>query len=77
MEVRIAVQHAGREITLESDQSSDQVQELVSKAVTGDDPLLVLVDERGRRVVVPADKVAFVEIGEESSRRVGFGAASA
>ncbi|MGH3365721.1 MAG: DUF3107 domain-containing protein [Nocardioidaceae bacterium] len=77
MEVRIGVQHANREITLESDQSSDQVQEIVNKAVAGDDPLLVLVDERGRRVVVPADKVAFVEIGEEASRRVGFNAASA
>ncbi len=77
MEVRIGVQHAHRELMLESEQSSDEVQQLVAKAMSGEESLLVLVDERGRRIVVPADKLAFVEIGEESARRVGFGAASA
>ena len=77
MEVRIGVQHAHRELMLESTQSSDEVQELVSRALNGQDQLLVLVDDRGRRIVVPADKLAFVEIGEESARRVGFGTASA
>ena len=77
MEVRIGVQHAPRELTLESAQSSDEVQELVAGALTGKERLLVLVDDRGRRVVVPADKLAFVEIGEESTRRVGFGTATA
>jgi hypothetical protein len=77
VEVRIGVQHAHRELMIESSQSSDEVQQLVARALSGEDPLLVLVDERGRRVVVPAEKLAFVEIGEESARRVGFGAASA
>ena len=77
MEVRIGVQHAHRELLLESEQSSDEVQQLVAKAMSGEEGLLVLVDERGRRIVVPSDKLAFVEIGEESARRVGFGAASA
>lgn len=76
MEVRIGVQHAPRELTLDSAQSSDEVQEIVSNALSGDERLLVLVDERGRRLVVPTDKLAFVEIGEESGRRVGFGAGS-
>jgi Protein of unknown function (DUF3107) len=76
VEVRIGVQQA-RELTLESAQSSDEVQEAVSQALTGQERLLVLDDERGRRVVVPADKLAFVEIGEESARKVGFGQASA
>jgi hypothetical protein len=73
VEVRIGVQHAHRELMLESSQSSDEVQETVSRAISGDESVLVLVDDRGRRVVVPADKLAFVEIGEESARRVGFG----
>jgi hypothetical protein len=77
VEVRIGVQHAHRELMLESEQSSDEVQQLVAKAMSGEESLLVLVDERGRRIVVPSDKLAFVEIGEESARRVGFGAASA
>jgi len=77
VEVRIGVQHAHRELMLESSQSSDEIQQLVSKALSGEEPVLVLVDERGRKVVVPAEKLAFVEIGEESARRVGFGSASA
>ncbi|MGH3387203.1 MAG: DUF3107 domain-containing protein [Nocardioidaceae bacterium] len=76
MEVRIGVQHVNRELTLESAQSADEVQDTIAKAVSGDEPLLVLTDEKGRRVVVPADKLAYIEIGEESSRRVGFGSAS-
>jgi hypothetical protein len=62
---------------VESSQSSDEIQQIVSKALSGEEPVLVLVDERGRKVVVPAEKLAFVEIGEESGRKVGFGAASA
>jgi hypothetical protein len=77
VEVRIGVQHAHRELLLESEQSSDEVQQLVAKAMSGEESLLVLEDERGRRIVVPSDKLAFVEIGEESARRVGFGTASA
>ncbi|MPZ59999.1 MAG: DUF3107 family protein [Propionibacteriales bacterium] len=75
MEVRIGVQHANRELTLESAQNSDEVEATVSEAIQGKEPVLVLVDERGRRVVVPSEKLAYVEIGEESGRRVGFGAA--
>jgi hypothetical protein len=36
--------------------------------------VLTLVDERGRRVLVPADKLAYVEITENETRKVGFGA---
>ncbi len=73
MEVRIGVQHANRELVLESSQTSDDVQGIVADALTSDDRLLILVDEKGRRVIVPSTRLAFVEIGQESSRRVGFG----
>jgi hypothetical protein len=32
-----------------------------------------LNDSRGGQVIVPADKIGFVEIGEQAERRVGFG----
>jgi Protein of unknown function (DUF3107) len=76
VEVRIGVQHVNRELTMESAQSAAQVEKAIAKALSGDEPLLVLTDEKGRRIVVPADKLAYVEIGEEASRRVGFGAAA-
>lgn len=76
MEVRIGVQHTNRELVLESAQTGEEVQTAVADAVKGDERLLVLIDEKGRRVVVPAEKLAYIEIGEESARRVGFGAAA-
>ncbi len=74
MEVKIGIQHAPRELVLESEQSPAEVEAAVSEALNGKSGLLQLVDEKGRRVLVPADKLAYIEIGEESSRRVGFGA---
>lgn len=72
MEVRVGVQHAPRELALESAQSPDEVAQTVSTAL-GKGGILTLVDEKGRRVIVPVDKLAYVEIAEAESRRVGFG----
>ena len=75
MEVKIGVQYAPREISIESSQTADEVEKAVSDALTGTSKLLSLVDEHGRKVLVPADRLAYVEIGEPAARRVGFGAA--
>ena len=74
MEVRIGVQHATRELVGESTETPDAVSEAVQAAVAGKTAVLTLREERGRQVVVPADKLAYVEIGESETRRVGFGA---
>ncbi|MEU9762229.1 DUF3107 domain-containing protein [Streptomyces sp. NPDC047985] len=74
MEVKIGVQHAPREIVLESGLSAEEVESAVAEALTGKTRLLSLTDEKGRKVLVPADRIAYVEIGEPTARRVGFGA---
>jgi Protein of unknown function (DUF3107) len=74
VEVKIGVQHASRELVLESEQSPAEVEQAVAEALSGKSNILTLVDDKGRRVLVPADRLAYVEIGEESGRRVGFGA---
>jgi hypothetical protein len=74
VEVRIGVQHAPRELVIESGQDADTITASVSDALTGESRILSLDDVKGRRVVVPADKLAYVEIGEPEERRVGFGA---
>ncbi|MEU8029577.1 DUF3107 domain-containing protein [Streptomyces sp. Go40/10] len=74
MEVKIGVQHAPREIVLESGQSVEEVERLVSEALSGKTQLLSLQDEKGRKVLVPTDRLAYVEIGEPTVRKVGFGA---
>lgn len=74
MEVKIGVQFAPRELVLESTLSPTQVEQAVAEALSGRSGVLTLVDEKGRRVVVPADKLAYVEIAETETRRVGFAA---
>ncbi|MFJ5834344.1 DUF3107 domain-containing protein [Streptomyces sp. NPDC093089] len=74
MEVKIGVQHAPREIVLESGQSAEEVERAVADALSGTSQLLSLSDEKGRKVLVPAEKIAYVELGEPAVRRVGFGA---
>jgi hypothetical protein len=73
VEVRIGVQQAARELVLESDETPDAVAKKVADALKNG-TLLDLVDDKGRRVVIPADRLAYVEIAAAESRRVGFGA---
>ena len=72
MEIKIGVQNSGRELVLESTQSPDEVSEAVSAAIKAGGTLS-LSDEKGRRVVVPVSALAYVEIGEPTVRKVGFG----
>ena len=72
MEVKIGVLHTPREITLESAQTPDEVSTIVAEALKSVDGQLVLTDERGRKVIVPANLVAYVEIAQADSRRIGF-----
>ena len=72
MEVKIGVTHANRELSLESSQSADDIRAAVSDALAADDGLLTLADDKGRTVYVPAAKLAYVEIVDASSRRLGF-----
>ena len=72
MEVKIGVQFAQRELVLESAQSPADVEKTVTEALSGDDKILSLVDEKGRRVIVPIDKLAYIEIAEAPPRPVGF-----
>lgn len=72
MEITIGVQNLPREITIDSDQTSDQIADAVAAALAGK-PALELVDERGRRIIVPTAAIGYVEIGAETRGRVGFG----
>jgi len=74
VEVKIGVKGAPREILLETDLTPNDVIEAVRGCLSEPGGLLDLADARGRRVLVPADKLAYVEVGEQEARRVGFGA---
>lgn len=72
MEVKIGVVYAPRELLVETDKSAEDVEKALSKAIV-DGGLFTLVDEKGSRIAVPVDKVAYVEIATPDDRKVGFG----
>lgn len=74
MDVKIGVQHAAREMVLDVDQSQDAVVEAFREALSTDGGLLVLRDQRGGVIAVPAAKIAYLDFGAEGVRKVGFGA---
>ncbi len=71
MEVKIGVQHAQRELNFDTGETIEAVEKLVTEAVASGGTL-ALTDSKGRRVVVPADKIAYVEIGSAVTGHVGF-----
>ena len=75
MEVRIGVVYTPREIVLEMGDDADTVSSTIEKALNEKSALLWLTDSKGRRVGIPFDKLAYVEVaGADSDRKVGFGA---
>jgi hypothetical protein len=75
MEVKLGVTDNPKELEVDVHQSPDEVAKTVEDAVaSGSRGVLWLADSRGRRVGIPTDKLAYIEIGEENpERRVGFG----
>jgi hypothetical protein len=71
MEVKIGVQHAAREIVLETNETVDVIEKRVAEAVQNNGTLAI-DDVRGRRILVPGDRLAYVEIGGGVAGQVGF-----
>ena len=71
MEVKIGVQNAARELHIDTDESVDAVEKQVAEAIAAGG-VLSLTDNKGRKVVVPTDKLAYVEIGHGTLGQVGF-----
>ena len=71
MEVKIGIAESARELVVSSDQKPDDVQALVNEALASENGLLRL-DEKGRRYLIRAPQIAYVEIAPDDARRVGF-----
>ncbi|MDO8732275.1 MAG: DUF3107 domain-containing protein [Actinomycetota bacterium] len=72
MEIKIGVTYSSREIALDSEDKPADVAKAVDEAIASGG-VLKLNDDKGRTVLVPAEKIAYVEIGPSSARKVGFG----
>jgi len=72
VEVKIGVQFANRELVIETNMSTDEIEKVIAGALDGDTAVLALSDTKGRRVIVPTDKLAYVELGTPTAGQVGF-----
>ncbi|WP_432557987.1 DUF3107 domain-containing protein [Granulicoccus sp. GXG6511] len=72
MEVKVGIQHITRELTVETDDTATQVIEAFQKAIA-EDGLLTLTDTKGGSTLIRAASVAYLDLGKEQPRRVGFG----
>lgn len=72
MEIRIGVMNVGRELVIDADIATEEVQTLIEKSLQENQPL-VLSDSRGHTITVPSDSLGYVDIAPEQKGRVGFG----
>lgn len=73
MEIKIGIVNVAREVSIESTLSGEEVNKRVSDALASNG-VLDLADDKGRRVLIPAQAIGYVDLGPENARRVGFGA---
>lgn len=76
MEIRIGIVQAARElvIEIEDEQARASFRASLDAALAGGAKVVSVVDSKGREVVLPAEKIAYVEFGAPSgTRRLGFG----
>ena len=71
MEVKIGVQNAQRELVVDTDSTPDDIETRLAEAIAGNG-VLRLSDVKGRTVVVPAEKIAYLELGSPTASTVGF-----
>jgi hypothetical protein len=72
VEVKIGIQMAPREIVIETEMSAEEVQRALTAALS-EHEVFVITDKRGGTVLVPGDKIAYVELDQARPRTVGFG----
>lgn len=72
MEIKIGVVDTPKELSIDTEESAEAIAATVQSAIK-DGGLLTLADSRGRTYLVPSAKIAYVEIGPGTSRKVGFG----
>jgi hypothetical protein len=74
MEVKIGISSVPRELIVETNTPADEIERSLSAALAdGDHSVFALSVTKGGRVLIPADKIAYVEFGASEARRVGFG----
>jgi hypothetical protein len=73
VEVKIGIQSVPRELVVETNTPAEEIERSLSAALAeGERAVFALSITKGGRVLIPADKIAYVEFGESEGRRIGF-----
>jgi hypothetical protein len=72
VEIRIGIVNTGRELSFDTSASADEVREQVTSALEQNSSHLSFSDAKGSSYIVPTANLAYIELGTEESRRVGF-----
>ncbi|HUN36220.1 MAG TPA: DUF3107 domain-containing protein [Trebonia sp.] len=75
MEVKIGIQSIPRELVVDTDTPVEEIERALAEALSGSGspPVFALDTLKGGRLLIPADKIAFIEFSPDQARRVGFG----
>ena len=71
MEVKIGIQSTPRELVVDTDTAAEDIERALTAALA-DGGVFALPDEKGGKILIPADKIAYLELGSSEPRRVGF-----
>ncbi len=72
MDVKIGIKQSPRELSFESNDSASAIEASFANALSSGLATIKFTDNKGRQFVVATESIAYVEIGAEESRRVGF-----
>ena len=72
MEVKIGIQSIPRELVVDTNASPEEIENSLAEALASGG-LFVVPDDKDGKVMVPADKIGYVEFAGVEQRRVGFG----
>jgi len=72
MDIELGIQNVARPVNFSTDESADNVSQAIAQAVA-DNATIDLTDDKGRRIIVPANALGYAIIGSETKHAVGFG----
>lgn len=74
MEIKIGIVNAAREVSIDAQESAETIEQQLRESLAQPNAaVLTLTDAKGRKVLIPAHGIAYLDLGQPNSRQVGFG----
>lgn len=72
MEIRVGIANIGRELSFETDAAAEDIRAAVANALDSKASSVSFTDSKGSSYIIPTASLAYIEIGTEETRRIGF-----